>query len=307
MKTFIQKFIKPFRGYYYIIAAACLWGMIGPLSKLAFEQGVKPSEVAFWRAMLAWIFFAIHAAAKRQVRIHRHDLPAIVMFAITGVTFFFGSYQIAVDQGGAALASVLLYTAPAWVAIMARFFFHEAITRTKLTALFLTIAGIIAVSFGSGFSGSGTNINPQAIFFGLISGFCYALYYIFGKHFQGRYDSPTIFLYILPIGALGLLPWTDFSHKTPTAWIAMGLLAILCTYCAYYLYYIGLRYLEATRASITATIEPVMASIVAYFWWGEYFTIPGYIGSALILIAVIIIVQDRTLEKRAEERYGQKT
>ena len=48
-------------GYLYIIFAAILWGIIGPVSRLAFDQGMAPLEVAFWRAVLAWICFGSHA------------------------------------------------------------------------------------------------------------------------------------------------------------------------------------------------------------------------------------------------------
>jgi DME family drug/metabolite transporter len=50
--------------------------------------------------------------------------------------------------------------------------------------------------------------------------------------------------------------------------------------------------MEASRASITATLEPVVAAVGAYFWWGETFTLLGYVGSALILGAVILMVLD---------------
>ena len=69
-------------------------------------------------------------------------------------------------------------------------------------------------------------------------------------------------------------------------------MAFFCTYGAYYCYYIGLKYMEASRASITATLEPVVAAVVAYCWWGETFSPLGYIGSALILGAVILVVLD---------------
>ncbi|MCP3955338.1 MAG: EamA family transporter, partial [Desulfobacterales bacterium] len=98
--------------------------------------------------------------------------------------------------------------------------------------------------------------------------------------------------YMLPIGAICLFPMVEFSHKTPTAWIALVSMAFFCTYGAYYCYYIGLRHMEASRASITATLEPVVAAVVAYFWWGETFALLGYIGSALILGAVILMVLD---------------
>ncbi len=282
------------KGYLFITAAAILWGLIGPFAKLAFSEGVLPMEVAFWRAVLAWIFFGGHAVVLRQTRMQARDLPAMTVFALAGVALFYGSYQLAVKSGGAALASVLLYTAPAWVVVMARIFFKEALTPVKLVALVLTLVGVAGVSLGGGGgdSGLGLSISVGALIAGLTAGFCYSLYYIFGKYFSDRYTSPNLFFYMLPIGAICLFPMVVFSHKTPTAWAALICMAFFSTYGAYYCYYIGLKNMEASRASITATLEPVVAAVVAYFWWGETFSVFGYMGSFLILVAVILMVMD---------------
>ncbi|RJP78799.1 MAG: EamA/RhaT family transporter [Desulfobacteraceae bacterium] len=282
------------KGYSYIVIAACLWGILGPISRFAFEEGVSPLEVAFWRALLAWGCFGIHAVLIRQVRIARQDLATIPIFGITGVAMFYGFYQLAIQNGGAAMASVLLYTAPAWVAVMAAFLFQEKMTWKKGTALFLTLIGIVGVSLAAGDSQTQSNltISASGILFGLLSGFCYSLYYIFGKHFSGRYSAPNLFLYILPIGALALFPFVSFAPKSGSAWISLLTLAVVSTYAAYYFYYLGLQHLEASRASITATLEPVVAAMVAFFWWKEYFGWTGYAGSLLILTAVIIMIAD---------------
>ncbi len=280
------------KGYLCVMTAGILWGILGPFSKLAFSEGLQPMEVAFWRAVIAWIFFGGHAVITKNVRVNKKDIPPLFLFGICGVTFFYGSYQMAIINGGAALSSVLLYTAPAWVAIMSYLFFKESITIIKLLALFMTIAGVAGISIGTG-SGmlSDFKINTLALIYGLLAGFFYSLYYIFGKYFSKRnYTSPNLFLYMLPIGALGLLPWVTFTHKTPLAWAALLCIAFLSTYAAYYFYYLGLKNLEASRASIVATIEPVVAAMVAFFWWDEYFTITGYIGSVLILIAVLVMI-----------------
>ncbi len=282
------------RGYLFIVAAALLWGNIGPFSRLAFSQGIGPMEVAFWRATLAWILFGTHAALRREVRMQWRDLGHVIVFALLGVTAFYASYQVAVIRGGAALAAVLLYTGPAWVTVMARIFFQEALTPVKLLALGLTLAGVVAVAAGSGDVLLTGRVDLLAIGAGLASGFCYALYYIYGKRFSGRYSSPNLFFYLLPIGAVSLYPLVDFSPKTPTAWLAMAALAFFCTYGAYFCYYLGLRHLEASRAAITATLEPVVAAVVAYFWWGEYFSLSGYAGSVAILAAVVLVVWDGT-------------
>ena len=283
------------KGYGYILTAAALWGLIGPFAKLAFQEGLAPLEVAFWRAALAWLCFGTQAVWQRQVRVAVSDLPALGLFSLTGVFLFYGSYQLAVQKGGAALASVLLYTAPAWVALMAVFFFREKMNPIKWLALVATLVGVALVSIGSGGAmGGASGQMAAAVFFGLVAGFCYSLYYIFGKYLGGKYSAATVFFCILPMGAVCLLPWVPWAPKSGTAWLALASLAVMCTYGAYHCHYAALRYLEAGRASIAATLEPVVAAVVAFFWWGEFFSPAGYIGSGLIITAVILMVRDRS-------------
>jgi len=90
---------------------------------------------------------------------------------------------------------------------------------------------------------------------------------------------------------LGLLPWVTFTPKTPTCWLALISLVIISTYGANSCYYLGLKYLDAGRASITATIEPVVAAVVAYLWWSEVITVQSYMGGAVILCAVILMIR----------------
>ena len=106
-------------GYAYIIAAALLWATIGPAARFALRAGITPLEISFWRAAIAALLFGAHAAATggaAAFRRARPDLPAFALFGLVGIGLFYGAYQLAVRSGGAAVASVLLYTAPAIVA-----------------------------------------------------------------------------------------------------------------------------------------------------------------------------------------------
>ncbi len=280
-------------GYIYVLIAAGMWGLIGPVAKLAFSEGMNTLEVAFWRTTLAWAAFAIHAVIARRVRLRPRDLPMVAAFGVCGVAGLFGFYVVAVRAGGAALASVLLYTAPAWVAIMSFFLLKERMGTYKVAAVAVTIIGVACVSLGPRLlDGAGGPVTTTAVVFGLLSGFSYALYYIFGKRYLGSYSTPTLFLYALPVGALTIACFTDFTRPTPKAWAACLVMSLCSTYCAYSIYYAGLKRLEATRAAVVATMEPVTASILAFFWYGEVFSIPGYVGSLLILLAVLMTIWD---------------
>ncbi|MCG8531177.1 MAG: DMT family transporter, partial [Desulfovibrionales bacterium] len=236
-----------YKGYAFIGGAAVLWGLIGPISSMIFAQGLSPMEVAFWRAALAFFMFGAHAGLAGELKADIKDFPIFILFGILGITVFYGALQYSVKYGGIAMASVLLYTAPAWVAILSRFFFKETITGIKLAAMAITLLGVGAVSVGTGEIQAGFSINPMALGCGLLSGFAYALYYIMGKYFSGKYESPTLFTYMLFVGALGLYPFVNFTEKSLLAWFWLFVLSLVCTYGAYYLYYLGVRHLEPTR------------------------------------------------------------
>ncbi|HDQ39965.1 MAG TPA: EamA/RhaT family transporter [Desulfonatronum sp.] len=280
-------------GYAYVLAAATQWGMIGPFARLAFDQGLTPLEVAFWRAAVGGVLFSLHALVIGQYRVQCRDMPIFALFGLVCVGVFYGSYQKTVDLGGASMAAVLLYTAPAWVALLAWLFLKEQLGWMKLLALAMTLVGVFGVSLGpDGLAALRQGAwNLKALGFGLLSGFTYALYYLFGKKFLGRYTAATLMVYALPIGALALFPWVDFQPKGLTAWAALGVLGLVTTYGAFLAYCAGLRRLEATRASVVATFEPVVAASVAFVWWDERMGALGLLGAALIIGAVLVMVR----------------
>jgi len=284
-------------GYAYIVAAALLWATIGPAARFALRAEIEPLEISFWRAAIAGLLFVLHAAVRGRLRIARSDLPAVSGFALFGVTIFYWSYFRAVELGGAALAAILLYTAPAWVAIAAALWLGERLTARKSLAVGMTLAGIALVAFGSGTSaGSGGGVTASrlpAMAWGLLSGLAYAAYYLFGKRYFTRYEASTLFAYALPVGALLLLPMVAFAPKSAANWLVLIFLGVVPTYGAYLLYSFGLARLEATRAATVATLEPVAAAALAYVVWGEALRGPGYVGAALVLSGVLLVATER--------------
>lgn len=295
-------------GYIYVFLAALFWGLIGPVAKFAFAAGISPLEAAFWRAAIGAAFFFVHCLIFKQCRVKLKDIPILVLFGLVGVSLFFSAYQIAVKEGGAALASMLLYTAPVWVALLSRFFFQEAMRPLKLVALAVAMAGAFLVSVGSGAesaAGSGlfsSHVSSKGVFFGMLSGFTYALHYVFGKRYLKDYPAATLYCYCLPVGALGLLPFVEFHQPGAVGWHIWALflfMGLFTTYGAYMFYCAGLKRLAATRVAVTANLEPVIAAILAYLWWGEYFRPIGYLGGLLVLLGVVLIVVEGQIRPSA--------
>lgn len=275
-------------GYVFVAVAAVLWGLLGPVTRIALREGMGAVEVAFWRALLAAALFGVHALAIRRVRLERRDVPSVVAFGVVGVAGLLACYSRAVETGGAALAAILLYTAPVWVALLSALFLGERMTGRKLLALAIATAGVAGIAASSG--GGGIRLTPAALGWGLASGFAYALYYLFGKRYFDRYATATLFIYALPVGALAMLPIAEFRHKTPAAWAALVFLSVVSTYLAYLFYSAGLRRVEATRAATVATVEPVVAAVAAYAMWNERLGPVGYACAAVVLLGVLLMV-----------------
>lgn len=270
----------------FILLAAVLWGLLGILGKQAQAAGVLPLEVAFWRATLGGLLFGSHAFFTGSPLPRGRDLWVTAGFGVLGVSVFYGSYQLAVRSGGASLASVLLYTAPAFVALMGWAFLREKLGARELLAVGGTLAGIALISLGGG---QGVNVNGAAIGYGLIAGFTYSLYYLYGKGFFGRYSPAALYAVALPVGALALLPFVQFTSKTSGAWGSLISIALFSTYLAYSAYSAGLQHLPATRASVIASLEPVVAAGLAALLFGERLAPLALLGAALVIGAALLL------------------
>lgn len=272
--------------------------MFGVVARVALREGIAPLEIAVWRTIIAGTLFAGHVTIVRlshrattgDVRpssgIARRDLPALLLFAVAGIAALYAFLPLAVDAGGATLAAVLLYTAPAWVALFARLLFKERLTRRKLLALGLTLAGIAGIALAGDRAVRPTG---AALGWGLASGLSYASLYLFGKHFFARYTPTVVFLYALPVAALVLFPFAEFAPKTALAWSALLVLGVACTYAAYLAYSAGLNRLDATRAATIATAEPVIAAVLAFAFWDERLPPAAYLAAAVVLSGVLLM------------------
>ena len=278
-------------GVFQLILAAVLWGMIGPVSKIAFQNGITPLEVAFWRGLLGGALFLGEAFARKNTFPRRNDLLATIGFAILGVAGLEASNLITVQDGGAAFASVMLYGAPIWVAIFSRMFFGERLSSTKILAIFLAVGGVAGVAF----SGSSTSLSfsQTAIIFGVISGLSYALFYIFGKIYFGRFQPAAIYGLAFPLASLAIFPFVTFAHKNTESWLVLLFNGVVSTYLAYFFYSRGLKKIEATRAAVITSLEPVVSAVLAYVMWNEVFSTSGYVFSGLVFLGIFLMIQSR--------------
>ncbi len=297
--------MQQYAGYFFIFVAATCWGFLGILGRIAMESGIAPLDVAFWRALIGGACLFLHALCIKQARVHsKKDFLSFCLFGIFSIASFFVAYQYAVKDGGAALASVLLYTAPAWVAVFSRIFFGLRFTLITGIAIAVALTGGMLMSFSpaevAGMGGAEQAHSPQSsslpllgIAFGLLSGFLYATHYVVTKKLLTTYTPFTLYGYASLVAALCLLPMTHLRFDLGLhAWLAIFGIGFMSTYVAYWAYCEAIQRLHPTKAAVLATLEPVVATVAAWYIWGETFSMLGWFGAVLILSTVLIFLLD---------------
>ena len=275
------------RGTAYCVTAALAWALLGPVSRICFAEGMEPSSVAFWRMLISGICFTVHALARGGLRPSLRDLGYMVFFGAVFVTSFIICFQVSVQKSGSALAIILLSSAPAWVALFARIFFHEAINLTRFAALILTMAGTVLVCLSGGSLGG--EVSYLGIACGLLCGFTYAFQFLFFAWWKDCYSTQALFaMTFLPAAAV-LFFFTDFQPVTLKGAAGVLVLSLVSSYAAYYWYGQALRYLSTVQAAIIGNLEPVVGTWLSWWFWQEDFTVLGWLGCVLVLVSILIL------------------
>ncbi|CAK7010612.1 MAG: hypothetical protein DELT_02068 [Desulfovibrio sp.] len=275
-------------GYFYAVLAAVLWSLIAPLSKICLASGMYPIETAFWRALLGALCFLAQTSVEGGMRIPWRHALLFFLFGSWGIGVLFGALQVSIKLSGAAMAMMLMYTAPAWVAVASRFFFHEAISRQKLLAICIAMGGAALICFSGG--SLPEEYSLLGIVCGLLSGLAYASHFPFYTWWKRTYSIGTIYTYMLLGGAVFLLPFAEFSSgKSAQAWGSLLALGLLTNYVAYVALAKGLQRINQVQVAVIGNVEPILATILVWLFFGENFTVYGWLGCVLVIGAVFLL------------------
>lgn len=282
-------------GYGLVMAAASLWGTLGTAGRILYARGLAPGAVVTLRAAVAALVLLAALALFRPawLRVRPRDLPYFAAFGLVSVAAYNLLYFTAIRQIPVAAAAVLLYTAPAFVAATGYLAFGEPLTRAKLAALAVTLAGCALVA--RAYEPQVFQVQARGLLAGLGAGFTYGMYSIFGKYGLRWYSPWVVQAYSMAAGTAALLllygreAARAVGQASPGVWLALAYLGLVPTLGAYSLYLTGLRSIESSHASIVATVEPVVAAVLGYAALGEAITPWQAAGMGLVLAGVAIL------------------
>lgn len=277
---------------FFIIVAGICWGVIGIFSRQLAALGFTPVQIAFGRSLVTaavMLLFMIGTRAS-ELAIAKRDIWMFLGTGLCSIVFFNICYFTAIELTTLSMAAILLYTAPSIVMVLSVFLFKEAFTPIKAVCLVLAFIGCVLVS-GLGVG----QVNVAGVLAGLGAGFGYALYSIFARYALAKYTPFAVTTWTFVVAAAGLVGFSHAGQMARTilavqeAAVLFILLGIVSTTLPFGLYTLGLHKMEAGKASILASVEPLTSTLVGVVIFHEVLTTAGLGGIVCILGAIVLL------------------
>jgi drug/metabolite transporter (DMT)-like permease len=267
--------------------------------------GLTPLRLAELRATGAGLilFAAVALVRPQSLRIERRELGFFLLFGIAGLAFVHFLYFTAITHLDIGIALVIQYIAPVLVAVWARFFVHEPVRRRLWLALALALTGLsLVVEIWNRGTLDGVGVAAS-----LAAACAFALYIILAERsLQRGRDVYSLlawsFVYAAGFWAV-VQPWWSFPQGILTkdasllgrvaglhapVWLLLGYVIVFGTIVPFILMITSLHYVPATRATVTAMIEPVLAGVLAYAGLGEEISDMQILGGILVLGGIVL-------------------
>lgn len=277
----------------FLILANFIWGAGSPIFKWAFESGIHPFTLGFFRFLIPTLVIGFFFRPKMSIRIR--DFPKIFIASICAISINIGFFFFGIEKTLSINAPIIGSSGPIFLIIGSILFLQERPGKKVFLGNMLGLTGILLIIIepliqrNTGGSVIG-NIFLIISMLGAVGGA------ILSKELLTKYSAMTITFWAFFIGLLtfspfffnevhiyGLLP--QLSLPAIAAIVFGGVFSSLIGYSCYYW---GLKHIPASQTSIFAYVDPIAGVLVAAPLIHEYPNVFFIAGSILVFVGIFI-------------------
>jgi DME family drug/metabolite transporter len=284
-----------------LVLACLLWGTTGTTATF-LPDDVSPLAVGAATMGLGGLLLFVTAP-----RLSRGVLSGPLgrrwaAIGAIGVVVYPLAFYTGMDLVGVAVGNVVaLGSGPVFAALIEWVVERERLSGRWLVSTGLAVLGITLLALGrreGGDAGESPALAALGVGVGLLAGFAYALYtYASSRAIRAGYPSRGVMGAMFGLGALPLLVvLAAIGAPLLQSSASIGLSAYLVLgpmFLAYLLFGIGLRSVRSSAATTITLLEPVFATVLAVLVVGERLSALGWVGFALVLIGLAVLVSAR--------------
>jgi len=261
----------------FILAAAVLWSTGGLFIKWVKLGGL---ELSFWRSLFA-IFTVAFFTRREGFRLNRLTAVASVLYAVLLILFV-----SATKATTAANAIFLQYTSSVYLLILEPLIYKEKFRSRDLVTVLLCVGGMSLF-----FMGQVRTQDVKGNIFALLSGLCFAMYFLLLRHPRARQvNRASSVIYGNTLAVILTAPWglAAISVMTRLDLIGAIYLGVVQLGISYTLFTVGMaRGVRSLDAGIVCYVEPLLNPLWVFLILGEKPSAWALMGGAIIIAAVI--------------------
>lgn len=286
---------KRYLGGLYLAVAASIWGSMYVVSKIVLES-VSPLALVWLRYLVALVVLVVVMLVTRQSwRIRPRDLPIILAIGVIGYTVSIWAQFLGTSLSTAQMGAMITSATPAFMVVFGRVLLSETVNVRKIASVGLATIGVL---FIVGIGGFGSSDRLGGLILGLAA-LTWALMSVLVKRVPGEYPQLTVTTYAILVAALVItpaaVPQLHEPSRTllhPVVFSGVLYLGVVCTALAFFLWNKGLQMVDAARGGLYFFFQPLVGTLLGWIVLGEQVGIPFWIGSAMILSGVLLVLKE---------------
>ncbi len=267
------------------LIAATMWGLAGALAAAVFAE-IPVVRVAQVRALGGTVAFLPYVLWKREFP--GKAWPIVVAFGVSLATVTY-SFYLAIDLIGVGPGATIQFIAPVYLLAWNRWVRGERVAPAAWVASAAALIGVSLVAQ----AWSGAELNLPGLAAGVVSSISFAFYLALAEKLSKDLSSYAIMAYGFGVAALIWLVavpvWTFPTDISRTGWWQLAAVVVVGTIVPFALEIKALGLAPAPLIGLTATWEPLVATILAWMYLAQQLTLGQIVGGVMILGAISII------------------
>jgi drug/metabolite transporter (DMT)-like permease len=284
-----------------LVSAVC-FGAMAIFGKFAYDAGVSPATLLLVRFGMAAALLAALLVLRpglrrptsggdpRPAARRGRVLAVAVGLGAVGYATQAGLYFSALTLMDASLLSLILYTYPVMVTVVAVLLGRDRLTRRRAAALLVASGGTLLVLLGGG----GAGFHPLAALLAFGSALTYTAYILVADTVVHRLPPVVLSTLVMAgaaatLGGRAVLTGDVDLGFSDVGWFWLACIAVVSTVLAMLAFFAGLTRTGPSTAAILSTFEPVVTTALAALTLGESLTPTQLVGGLLVLSCVAVV------------------
>jgi drug/metabolite transporter (DMT)-like permease len=302
---------KTYLGYLLVTLSALAFASMSLFTKMAYAAGLTPWSFSLIQSSLALIMLGALLVREPKPAIPRPKAPlrTLIGYLLCGATAAV-TFNVALVHLSMSLATILLFTYPAFTAIGAWALLGQRPTWLHGGALFLTLAGaVLTANLAEVRSGT---VSLLGVVLAVSSALAHGTYMVFGERIARSFSATAataLTRAAILCGAVILSPsvFADLKNVPARGWLICLVTAIVSGVVPFLFLNRGIALIGANRAAIVSVVELPFAMGLGLVLQGDVIGPSQWVGAILIIAAVLVSQREHAQEEASADGSGAGT